>query len=176
MDRRIEGLLAAALRSKQLARGANAVVGACQRGEAELVLVATDAAAAADLGEVRRAVAAGRAVAWGTKERLGRLVAPRPVRTTLAPASPEAPDGVGVLAITSRPLAEELSRTVRMAAQLDTGAKATPVAKPASPEKPAAPRDPVTGAAARPRSAGATPRKGGARGATRAVKDYRSDR
>src|SRR6185295_17282216 len=76
MDRRVEGLLTAAVRSRQLARGADAVTGACQRGEAELVLVACDAAAAADLAEVRHAIAEGRAVAWGTKQRLGAIVAP----------------------------------------------------------------------------------------------------
>ena len=74
MDRRIEGLLAAAVRSRRLARGADAVTGACRRGEAALVVVACDAAAAAELTEVRRAVAEGRAVAWGTKQRLGAIV------------------------------------------------------------------------------------------------------
>jgi predicted RNA-binding protein YlxR (DUF448 family)/ribosomal protein L7Ae-like RNA K-turn-binding protein len=89
MDRRVEGLLATAVRSRQLARGADAVTGACQRGEAALVVVACDAAAAADLTEVRRAVAEGRAVAWGTKERLGAIVAPRAVRSRLgAPPEP----------------------------------------------------------------------------------------
>ena len=98
-----------------VARGADAVTGACQRGEAALVLVACDAAAAADLGEVRRAVAEGRAVAWGTKERLGAIVAARPVRGKLrAPPGPHdggpTPEavGVGVVAITSRTLAEAL--------------------------------------------------------------------
>src|SRR5262249_58077561 len=80
MDRRIEGLLAAAVRSRQVARGSDAVTGACQRGEAELVVVACDAAAAADLTEVRRAVAEGRAVAWGTKARIGAVGAPIAVR------------------------------------------------------------------------------------------------
>src|SRR5262249_39847598 len=83
MDRRIEGLLAASVRSRQVARGADAVTGACRRGEAVLCLVACDAAAAADLTEVRRAVAEGRAVAWGTKARLGAIVAPAAVRGRL---------------------------------------------------------------------------------------------
>lgn len=147
MDRRIEGLLAAAVRSRRAACGANAVTGACKRGEAELVLVACDAAAAADLTEVRRAVAGGRAVAWGTKQGLG-AIAPAPVRGRLgvgagvsrgqshqdgATNNPFAvqsdsnrdleassafnpaggsPPGIGVVAISSRPIAEALRRAV----------------------------------------------------------------
>jgi ribosomal protein L7Ae-like RNA K-turn-binding protein len=118
MDRRIEGLLVAAVRSRRVARGADAVTGACQRGEAELVLVACDAAAAADLTEVRRAVAEGRAVAWGTKARLGAIVAPLAVRGKL-PSLPAvtmgAPEGVGVVAIASRTIAEALRRAVQAA-------------------------------------------------------------
>jgi predicted RNA-binding protein YlxR (DUF448 family) len=120
MDRRIEGLLGAAVRSRQVARGADAVTGACQRGEAELVVVACDAAAAADLTEVRRAVAEGRAVAWGTKMRLGAIVAPLAVRGKLpAPhdggGPPPQAEGVGVVAIASRTIAEALRRAVQAA-------------------------------------------------------------
>jgi predicted RNA-binding protein YlxR (DUF448 family)/ribosomal protein L7Ae-like RNA K-turn-binding protein len=116
MDRRVEGLLATAVRSRQLARGADAVTGACQRGEAALVVVACDAAAAADLTEVRRAVAEGRAVAWGTKERLGAIVAPRAVRSRLgAPPEPHGTEGVGVVAIVSRTIAEALQAAVQAA-------------------------------------------------------------
>jgi predicted RNA-binding protein YlxR (DUF448 family) len=179
MDRRIEGLLAAALRSRQLAKGANAVAGACQRGEAELVVVATDAAAAADLGEVRRAVAAGRAAAWGTKERLGRLLAPRPARSMLGP--PQSPEGVGVIAITSRNIAEELSRTARMVAQLEAGSSGSAV-KPARPAKPVTTGEPVKSAAPQEnrrgprRNAVNAPRRGGGRGVRAPAKDHRSDR
>ena len=75
-DRRIEGLVASALRARSLAFGADAAGGALERGEGKLAIVAIDAAAAADLGPVRAAVAAGRAVAWGTKATLGALCSP----------------------------------------------------------------------------------------------------
>ncbi|WP_437721362.1 DUF448 domain-containing protein [Sorangium sp. So ce861] len=72
-ERRLQGLIRAAVRSQGVAVGADAVVGSCQRGEAALVLVACDAAAGADLPEVRRSIAEGRAVAWGSKQVLGSL-------------------------------------------------------------------------------------------------------
>jgi predicted RNA-binding protein YlxR (DUF448 family)/ribosomal protein L7Ae-like RNA K-turn-binding protein len=109
MDRRIEGLLAAAVRSRQLARGADAVTGACHREEAALVLVARDAAAAADLTEVRRAVAEGRGVAWGTKEELARLVAP-------GGGAQAAGAGVGVVAVLSARIAGALREAAHTAA------------------------------------------------------------
>jgi hypothetical protein len=106
MDRRIEGLLQTAVRSRQVARGADAVTGAGQRGEADLVVVARDAAAAAELTEVRSAVSEGRAIAWGDKLRLGRLFA--------RPGDPEGA-GVGVLSVASRPLAEGLRQAAQIA-------------------------------------------------------------
>jgi predicted RNA-binding protein YlxR (DUF448 family)/ribosomal protein L7Ae-like RNA K-turn-binding protein len=128
MDRRIEGLLAASVRSRRFARGADAVTGACQRGEAALVLLACDAAAAANLTEVRRAVTEGRAVAWGTKERLGAIVAPGTVRGRLRapPGSPPDPAGVGVVAVTSRALAEALRRAVQAVDAMAPVAAAVP--------------------------------------------------
>ncbi|WP_437630808.1 DUF448 domain-containing protein [Sorangium sp. So ce854] len=72
-ERRIQGLVRSAVRSQRAAIGADAVVGSCARGEAALVLVACDAAAGADLPEVQRAIAEGRAVAWGSKQTLGAL-------------------------------------------------------------------------------------------------------
>jgi ribosomal protein L7Ae-like RNA K-turn-binding protein len=104
MHRRIEGLLVAAVRSKHIAIGAAATSGALERGEAELVVVASDAAAAADLTHVRRAIVEGRAVAWGTKDRLGAFGG-RQVRS----------DGLAVLAITSRQIGEALQEAVHVA-------------------------------------------------------------
>lgn len=72
-ERRLQGLVRSAVRSQRAAIGADAVVGSCARGEAALVLVACDAAAGADLPEVQRAIAEGRAVAWGSKQTLGAL-------------------------------------------------------------------------------------------------------
>jgi ribosomal protein L7Ae-like RNA K-turn-binding protein len=73
LERRAEGLIASARRAKNLVIGTDAVIEASQRGEAKLVIVACDAQAAAELSEVRRAVAEGRAIAWRTKEGLGAL-------------------------------------------------------------------------------------------------------
>lgn len=74
-DRRIEGLLMGARRARHLVVGADATVGALREGRVALVIVATDAAAAAQLGEVRDAIASGKAIAWGVKGRLGALLA-----------------------------------------------------------------------------------------------------
>jgi hypothetical protein len=101
------------LRGKHLAVGADAVTGACQRGEAKLLVVARDAAAAAELGEVRRAVADGRAVAWGTKASLA--AACRGGRT----------EGVGVVAILSPTIASALKEAVQVLDACIT-ARATP--------------------------------------------------
>lgn len=103
MDRRIEGLVAAAVRSRRIACGEGAVTEACERGEAELVIVARDAAEAAGLPEVQRAVAAGRAVAWGDRRALARL------------ASHEEEAGGAVVAIASRPIAAALRRAAHIA-------------------------------------------------------------
>lgn len=73
-DRRIEGLLAGARRAGQLAVGSEVVVEALREGRAELVMVARDAAAAAKLPEVEKAVASGKALAFADKRRLGSLM------------------------------------------------------------------------------------------------------
>jgi predicted RNA-binding protein YlxR (DUF448 family)/ribosomal protein L30E len=73
-DRRIEGLLSGARRAGQLTVGGDAVVEALKEGRASLVVVARDAAAAAKLTEVERAIAAGKAIAFGEKQRLGSLM------------------------------------------------------------------------------------------------------
>lgn len=73
-ERRAEGLLSAAKRARCLEIGSAAVTAAGKREETSLLIVATDAAAAAELSEVRRAVSDGRAIAWGTKRELARLI------------------------------------------------------------------------------------------------------
>ena len=73
-DRRIEGLLSGAKRAGQLAVGSDVVVEALRSERAELVIVAMDAAAAAKLGGVERAVADGKAIAFSQKKRLGTLM------------------------------------------------------------------------------------------------------
>lgn len=105
MNRRLFGLMASAVRARALALGSDAVTGACQRNEARLVIVACDAAAAADLTEVRRAVAEGRGVAWGTKQTLAALC--HKGRAT--------GEGLGVVAITSKHLAWAIAEAVRVA-------------------------------------------------------------
>jgi hypothetical protein len=72
-ERRIDGLLLSARRVGAAAAGADAALAAARRG-APLVIVAVDAGTVADKGEVREAVAAGRAIAWRSKVDLGRLL------------------------------------------------------------------------------------------------------
>lgn len=104
-DRRIEGFLSAAVRSKQIALGTDAVSGACYRSNTVMVLVACDFPNAADLPEVQRAIEEGRAVSWATRERLGAIA-----------YGPEGrAGGVGVLGILSRQLGEALREAVQIA-------------------------------------------------------------
>jgi predicted RNA-binding protein YlxR (DUF448 family)/ribosomal protein L7Ae-like RNA K-turn-binding protein len=115
MARRIEGLVTAAVRSRRLAHGADAVTSACRRGDAALVMVACDAAAAAELTEVRRAVSEGRAVAWGSKQLLGQMVTEKPRAAVPENGSDAGAPAVAVVAITSRQLAEALRHAVQLA-------------------------------------------------------------
>ena len=101
--KRVDALLATAVRARAAHIGTDAVVEACRRGgDGVLVVVACDAAAAADTTEVRRAVAEGRAVAWGTKATLAEATR----------AGREA--GVGVVAIDSTRIASALHAAVRV--------------------------------------------------------------
>jgi predicted RNA-binding protein YlxR (DUF448 family)/ribosomal protein L7Ae-like RNA K-turn-binding protein len=72
-DRRIEGLLAGARRGKLAISGSDVVRAAYREGTAALVVVATDAAAAAKLPEIQDAVSQGRAIGWSNKQRLGAI-------------------------------------------------------------------------------------------------------
>ena len=98
-DRRIEGLLMGARRARHLVVGADATVEALREGKVALVIVATDAAAAAQLGEVRDAVAAGTAIAWSVKGRLGALLAR---------------DEVAVCGVVHEKVADAIATTFRM--------------------------------------------------------------
>lgn len=102
-DRRITGLVLAALRSRQIVLGSDAVAEQTALGGIFLIVVAVDAAAAAGLPAVERAVAEGRAVAWGTKSRLGALAG----RAEVA-----------VFGIQSAKLAEAVQATVRMSSSV----------------------------------------------------------
>ncbi len=99
-DRRVEGLVSAAWRAKKLDLGADAVRDALAQGRARLILVATDARAAADTPGVDRALAAGQVRVWGTKATLGRATG----RAEL-----------GVVAVLDEGLAEALFSTLQMA-------------------------------------------------------------
>jgi predicted RNA-binding protein YlxR (DUF448 family) len=72
-DRRMEGLLASALRKRALAVGADAACEALESG-APLAVVAVDAGTVVSRGPIARAIAEGRAVAWCTKAVLGGLL------------------------------------------------------------------------------------------------------
>lgn len=111
-NRRIQGLVVAAARAHRIAPGSDAVKSADERGEAHAVLVAVDAAAAAELSAVRRAVAEGRAVAWGTKQTIAQLCS--------AAGSAKRSEGLGVVAITDTRIAAALQEAVRIAAAVTT--------------------------------------------------------
>lgn len=72
-DRRIEGLLAGARRGKLAISGSDVVRAAYRDGTAALIVVASDAAAAAKLSEIQDAVAQGKAIGWSNKQRLGAI-------------------------------------------------------------------------------------------------------
>ena len=72
-DRRIDGLLTGARRGKHAISGADVVRAAYREGTAVLIVVASDAAAAAKHPEVQDAVSQGKAVGWGNKQRLGAI-------------------------------------------------------------------------------------------------------
>lgn len=97
MERRLAGLFASARRSRELSMGSESTQAALAKGQGALVVVAKDAAAAAELGEVRRAIADGLAVAWGSKSILGRVTG--------------SPSDVGVVVF----LSERFAREVRAA-------------------------------------------------------------
>jgi predicted RNA-binding protein YlxR (DUF448 family) len=99
-ERRVLGLVAAARRAGKLVLGAKPVEKVLDAGEACLIVVATDARAAADTKGVSDAVAAGRAVAFGTKDQLGKSVGR---------------DQIGVAAVIDAGLARAIAQTVAIA-------------------------------------------------------------
>lgn len=82
-DRKVEALLSAARGAGRLAPGSDVARAECEAGRAKLLVVATDARAAADQGFVGVAGSRGMAMVWGTKERIGRAVA-RPETAVVA--------------------------------------------------------------------------------------------
>src|SRR5689334_3714644 len=108
-QRRTAGLLSSAARMQRVAVGAEMSGQAWESGKARLLVVARDAAAGASTGPVLRAIAAGEAIAWGTKTDLGALVGK---------------SEVAVLGVTSEPLAAALRTVVRMASSVAENDKA----------------------------------------------------
>jgi ribosomal protein L7Ae-like RNA K-turn-binding protein len=98
-EKRARDVLGAARRQRRIEVGSDAVEEALERNEAHLVVVACDARAAAETTGVRRAVASGRACAWGNKERLGRICGR---------------SEVGVLAVTEERLATALFEAIAL--------------------------------------------------------------
>ncbi len=109
-ERRSLSLLSTAKRAGKLDVGSSRVVESTRRGHAHLVIVATDAAAAADMFEVRDAVSAGRALAWGSKQELA-------ARLGGAAYS----EGVGVVAVTDTRIAGALLESRRIVDALASG-------------------------------------------------------
>jgi len=106
MHRRIEGLLGAAVRARRARIGAGSATGAWRAGEAALIVVATDAAATADLTAVREAVSSGAAVGWGTKAQLGAL---------FHRERADHDEGVAVVTITDARIAQAVREAVQRA-------------------------------------------------------------
>ena len=109
-DRRIEGLLLAALRSGALAIGTDAVRRVLAEGPPPLLLVAEDAAGRREEITDHAARLGGRCVVHGTKVGLGRLMGRAEV---------------GVLAVLEDGLAREVAMTAARATEL-AGRGATP--------------------------------------------------
>lgn len=149
MGRRIVGLLSTAVRVQKVRIGSDAVTSAWRFGDAALVVVATDAAAAGELSAVREAVSAGAAVAWGDKQSLAAALLRRAT-----------PEGVAVAAITDPGIAA----AVRDAVEKSTSATSSDRSRATSGRRPA------------PASGGAPPGGGGSKsgeapgGSRRAVK------
>jgi hypothetical protein len=97
-------LLTAAAAARAVAVGSDAASGTIARGEARLVVVARDAAAAAELAEVRRAVSDGLAVAWGSKAVLGALA-----------DRARSSEGIGILAVLDNRIAGAIREAVHAA-------------------------------------------------------------
>lgn len=108
LDRKIASLLGVAARSKHALLGSEPVRASLRSKDASnphvLVVLATNAEAAADTTEVRRAVAEGRAVAWSDKQGLAAAV-----------HAGGRSEGVGVVAIVERNLAAAVRTAVQQA-------------------------------------------------------------
>jgi predicted RNA-binding protein YlxR (DUF448 family)/ribosomal protein L30E len=123
VDRRVAGLLASAVRAGEVEIGAQAAGDAYATNKARLLVVARDAAAAASVGTVMTAIAAGGAVAWGTKVGLGSLVG--------------GSSDVAVIGIVS----EKLSAAVKAAVMIGNGMAPCGPAQGRSPQTAAATED-----------------------------------
>ncbi len=99
-SRRVGGLLSSARRADQLAIGSDPVREALADGRALVVIVASDARAAAETPWVQDAVRAGRALGWGNKNAIGRAVGR---------------SEVGVVAVLDEGLGHALSKAIEMA-------------------------------------------------------------
>ena len=106
-DRRVEALVASARRAGHAAAGSDVAEAAVREGRAAILLVAIDARATAQTAFVSQALAAGKAVAWGTKEQLGRATG--------------RPD-TAVVAILDRGLSDAIVRAAALSQIPDPGA------------------------------------------------------
>ncbi len=98
-ERRVASLIGTAARSHHAAVGSEAVCEVLRRGDASLLIVARDAAAAAKHREVALAVESGNAVCYGTKDVLGKALGRREV---------------GVIAVIDDGLAAALRHTIAL--------------------------------------------------------------
>jgi predicted RNA-binding protein YlxR (DUF448 family) len=99
-DRRVDALLASARGAGKLECGSEVARDAFQRGSGRALVIAGDARATAEAGWVLAVGASGKALFWGTKERIGRAV-----------GRPE----TALVAVCDSGLAAAISRAVAMA-------------------------------------------------------------
>ncbi len=94
--KRLDGLLAGGVRGGHVILGTDDVVEAWHGGHVQLMVLAADAAAAANVGVVRHATGEGKVLVYGDKLRLARTLGRRPG---------EEREGIGVCAIMDAGLA-----------------------------------------------------------------------
>jgi predicted RNA-binding protein YlxR (DUF448 family) len=116
MDRRVEKLLRAAHRSRQLSVFCSPA--STTTGEAPLLVVACDAPSAAEAPEVRTAIAEGRAVAWGNKQALGDIQ--HPSQNGVPSRGPAKDAEVDAIAVSSARVGAAVRRAVRAANAVST--------------------------------------------------------
>ncbi len=118
-EQRLQSLLATARRAGHLEVGSSAVTNAIHRGAVRLAIVAADAAAAADLTEIRRLAAEGKTIAWPSKRDLALAVRGKSAKEGLTEQADDA--GVALVAVCESRIAEAMRETRRISESVRSG-------------------------------------------------------